>query len=105
MYTTLGILKFEDVYSFFILKLIFVHYCLYKNTNYFDSYFAKLLPNHFYETRQTRIHYPSVRVDIEKQNTIFQCYKLINYIDNDLLNPQSDYSLKKKFKIAALAKY
>ena len=103
MYKTLGILQFEDIHKFFILK--FIHLCLYENTSLFDSYFLHLLPSHSYSTRDTKINLPSVRLDIEKQATIFQCCNLINNIDNRFLLPQSKFTLKNQFKNYCLASY
>ena len=61
-----------------------------------------LLPRHEYSTRSTRIHYPSIRLDIGKQSTLYKCCQLINNIDYGLLVPQSDYQLKRNFRLYAL---
>ena len=103
MYRILGILKFEDVHKYFILR--FIHTCFYENTRLFEEYFSHLLPDHNYETRNKRINLPAARLDIEKQATIFQCCKLINDIDECFLFPQSKQILKNGFRRHCLSKY
>ena len=100
MYKSLAILNFKQAYEYFLLK--FIHFYFYKNPLFFNLYFMNLLPRHEYSTRNTRIHYPSIRVEIEKQSTIYQCCQLINSIDYGLLVPQSDYQLKRNFRLYAL---
>ena len=95
MYVTLKLLKFDDIYKYFLLR--FFHFVSYIRTDIFDSNFSHLLPSHNYATRNRLINLPDVRLDIEKQFVIYQCCKLLNDLDLEFVNPQSDYLLKKKF--------
>ena len=103
MYKSLNLLKFDDIYKYFILK--FLHHVFYKNVDLFNKYYKHLLPAHTYETRNTKINLPIVRLEIEKHFTIFQSCKLLNDLPNYLLEPQSDFSLKIKFRRFIISKY
>ena len=103
MYKKLNLLKFDDIYDFFLLK--FIHFVLYKDRRIFDNYFNDLLPIHNYETRNIRINLPQIRLDIEKRGTIFQVCRLFNTIHPPLLVQQSGYKLKKTFKEICLSRY
>ena len=103
MYRVLGILKFDDIYRYFILK--FIHMCFYENTHLFNEYSSNFLPDHNYSTRNSKINLPAIRLDIERHSTIFQCCKLINNIDESFLLPQSKYMLKNRFKKYCLSGY
>ena len=103
MYKTLKLLKFDDIYKFFLLK--FIHYALYQNCDIFRIYFSHLLPAHNYRTRGSNINLPSVRLEVEKQATIFQCCKVINEVPHHLLEPQSPGMLKKRYNNWVLSKY
>ena len=103
MYKTLKFLKFEDVYKYFLLK--FIHDIFYRQTEFFNEYFAPLLPSHSYGTRGVRINLPSVRLEIGKQSTLFQTCKLVNELPTDLLESQADGTLKKKYKIMVISQY
>ena len=103
MYKSLNLIKFDDIYRYFILK--FLHYVFYKNLELFNKYYVPLLPMHTYETRNTKINLPMVRLEIEKHFTIFQSCKLLNELPNYLMEPQSDFSLKEKFRRYVIADY
>ena len=103
MYKTLNLLKFNDVYKYFLLR--FIHDIFYKKADFFNEYYAPLLPSHSYGTRRIKINLPPVRLEIEKQSTIFQTCKLLNEIPAELLEPQTKEILKKKFKIMAISQY
>ena len=103
MYKSLKLLKFDDIYKFFLLK--FVHYAYYQNCDIFRIYFSHLLPTHNYCTRGNNINLPSVRLEVEKQGTIFQCCKVINEVPHYLLEPQSPGMLKKRYKSWVISKY
>ena len=103
MYKTLKFLKFEDVYRYFLLK--FIHDVFYRQTEFFNEYFAPLLPSHSYGTRGVRINLPSVRLEIGKQSTLFQTCKLVNELPTELLEPQADGTLKKKYKSMVISQY
>ena len=103
MYKMLNLLKFNDVYRYFLLR--FIHDIFYKRTDFFNDYYAPLLPTHSYGTRRIKINLPPVRLEIEKQSTIFQTCKLLNEIPTELLEPQAKETLKKKFKKMAISQY
>ena len=103
MYKTLNLLKFDDVYKYFLLK--FIHDVFYRQSDFFNEYYAPLLPSHSYSTRRVRMNLPSVRLEIEKQSTLFQTCKLLNELPPELLEPQSKGTLKSKFKCMVIAQY
>ena len=103
MYMCLNLLKFDDIYKYFLLR--FFHFSFYKDTETFNKYYLPLLPTHSYGTRGTRINLPSVRVGVERQFALFQSCKLLNEILSDLLEPQSNYALKIKYKRRILSQY
>ena len=103
MYVDLNILKFNDLYKLYLLK--FLHKILYGNNDYYAKYFSHLLPTHSYNTRNTRINLPSVRLVVERNFTIFQLCKLINEIPSEWLEPQSLFTLSRKFTISAISQY
>ena len=103
MYKSLNILTFDDVYKLFLLK--FVHDVSYNNTQIFDKYFSPLLPIHNFDTRGIKINLPNSRLDVVKHGTLFNCCNLINYIEDSFLQPQSKFTLKKRFKIRCIDNY
>ena len=103
MYKTLNILKFRDVYSYFLLK--FIHKAYYENFDLFRDNFLALLPNNTYNTRNSRINLPVVRTNVEKSSTIYQSCKLIRSLPEYLLLPQSSHLMKVKFKDFVLSSY
>ena len=103
MYKSLNLLKFEDVYRYFLLK--FLHLSFYKSSDLFNKYYLPLLPTHSYGTRGTKINLPSVRLEVEKQFVIFQSCRLVNELPSGLLEPQSDCSLKTKYRKFILSGY
>ena len=102
-YKCLSLLKFDDVYKHSIL--IFLHFSFYKDTETFNKYYLPLLPTHSYGIQGTRINLLSVLVEVERQFAPFQSCKLLNEISSDLLEPQSNYSLKIKYKRSILSQY
>ena len=103
MYKTLKILKFPDVYKYFLLK--FIHYSLYSKPSLFQEYFVNLFPSHAYRMRISRINLPSSRLQVEKQFVIHQCCKLYNELPRDLLDPQSNSTLKNKYRDFVFSHY
>ena len=103
MYKKLKFLKFDDVYKYFLLR--FIHDVFYRQSHFYNEYYAPLLPSHSYGTRGVRISLPSVRLEVEKQSTLFQTCKLLNELPNELLEPQSKGTLKRKYKCMVLAQY
>ena len=103
MYKTLNLLKFQDIYKYFLLK--FIHFILYRDNEMFVKYLMPLMPNHRYNTRNNRINLPNVRLQVEKQSTVFQMCRLINELPDYLLDPQSQCSLKNKFKNFVIHNY
>ena len=104
MYKKLNLLKLNDVYEFFILK--FIQSCFYgRNSEIFDNYFFHLLPDHSYSTRNIKINFPQIRLELEKHNTIYNMINIYNTAPNHLIQPQSSYTLKRNFKKFAINKY
>ena len=103
MYRTLNLLKFDDIYRYFLLR--FINDAQYKNIVFYEKYFAPLVPAHRYETRGVKINLPDARLDAEKHGTIFNCCKLINELDESFFVPQSKQKLKKDFKKYCIQRY
>ena len=103
MYKSVSLMKFDDVYRFFLLK--FVQNVFYRNTDLFQEFYAPLLPSHSYGTRGVRINLPSVRVEVEKRFAIFQSCRLINELPEEFMEPQSHGSLKVKYRTFVLSGY
>ena len=103
MYKRLNLLKFDDIYKFYLLK--FLHFAFYKNSSIFLRFFAPLFPQHFYNTRQRRINLPSIRLEIERNSVIFRCCSLLNNLPENLVEPQSDGALRAKYKKLCIMNY
>ena len=103
MYKSMNLLQFDDIYKYLLLK--FLHLVLYKNIELFNEYYVPLLPTHAYNTRKRRINLPAVRLEVERNFTIFQSCKLLNELSDELLEPQSDHSLKVRYRRLALSQY
>ena len=95
MYTTLNLLKLDDLYRFSLLK--FIHFILYNEQLTFTKYFGPLLPTHAYNTRNIKINLPSVRLRVERNFAVFNICNLINEVPDSFLEPQSKNSLKRRF--------
>ena len=78
---------------------------LYKNFVIFNEYYVPLLPSHRYTTRNKRINLPVVRLEVERHFALFQSCKLMNELPEELLEPQSDHTLKVKYKRFAMSRY
>ena len=103
MYKELNLLKFHDVYRYFLLR--FVHFMFFDRIDIFLDNFSKFLPSNTHNTRNSRINLPPVRREIGKRFTIFKCCELIRNLPEDLLKPQSIASLKRKFKQMVITTY
>ena len=103
IYKELKILKFNDIYKYFLLK--FVNFCVYKRCDLFFEYFYELLPNHGYSTRGIRINLPAARLDVEKHFALYQACKYINETNELLLQNHSQKQLKTIFKNECLLNY
>ena len=103
MYKSLNFLQFDDIYRYTLLK--FLHLVLYKNVELFNEYYAPLLPTHRYNTRNIRINLPVVRLEVERHFALFQSCKLLNELPGELLDLQSDNTLKLKFRRFAVSQY
>ena len=103
MYKSLNLLKYENIYEYFLLN--FAHLVLYGSNDLFEEYLMPLLPHHQYNTRNIRINLPVIRLQVEKQSTVFQVCKLINELPEHLIVPQSRLSLKRKYREYAISRY
>ena len=70
MYKLVILLKFKDMFNYFLLK--FLHHCLYRDFIMFNDFYFQYLPQHTYLTRNRRINLPPIRLEIERQSTVFQ---------------------------------
>lgn len=104
MFKKLGLLKIRHIYEYFILK--FMHTCIYgHNYDIFVNHLLPLLPNHTYETRNIKINYPHIKLEIERSMPIYNMIKFFNTFPYDLIKLQSEFSLRKNFKNYALSRY
>ena len=103
MYSSLNLLKFTDLVMLSMIK--YLHKILYENNTIFETYFFHLLPVHNYTTRNRRINLPPIRLQVEKQFTVFQLCKIYIELSEDLLAAQSKKSLTKKFMSLKMSSY
>ena len=103
MYSSLNLLKFTDLVMLSMIK--YLHKILYENNTIFETFFYHLLPVHNYTTRNRRINLPPIRLQVEKQFTVFQLCKIYNELSEDLLAAQSKKSLTKKFMSQKMSSY
>ena len=103
MYKQLRLLKFEDIYKYYLLK--FIHFVQYERFDIFINEFSHLLPSNIHSTRSTRINLPNVRTDLEKRFTVFKCCELWRNIPEGFLEPQTQTKLKKNYKDLVLSSY
>ena len=64
-----------------------------------------LLPNHSYNTRNTKINLPITRLSVEKNFTTFNLCKFINEIPESFIEQQSKRSLKSVFYSSTICNY
>ena len=103
MYKNLGLLKFSDVYKYFMLK--FLHVVLYENRKLYDSYFAQYLPSHNYVTRNCSFNIPRLRTEIERLSIVYQCILLSREIPRPFLDNMNKYTMREKFYEYILDRY
>ena len=104
MFKNLNLLKITDIYEYFILK--FIHSCFYGNNNrIFVEYVINQFPNHSHNTRNVKLNYPTLRLELEKSMTFYNFIRVFNSLPSELLLPQSFAKLKRDFKKYAISKY
>ena len=103
MYRQLGLMKFDDVYDYFLLK--FIHFIQYDRFDLFINFFSGFLPSNVYSTRNSRMNLPPVRTNTEKRCVVFKCCELWRRVPDNLLFPQSNQSLKNNFKRWVMSNY
>lgn len=103
MYKQLGILKFPDVYDYFLFK--FIHWCYNESNVLYIKYFSSLVPDHRYNVRAVKLNYPPTRLEINRQSTIFQCVRVFNELPENFELSMSSFKLKMDFKNFKLSSY
>ena len=103
MYKQLELLKFYDIYRYFLLR--FYHFIVFDRIDVFVNNFSPLLPQRNYNTRNSRINLPEVSTDVERNLTIFQLCCLIRELPESFLTPQSKNTLKLNFRKFILDNY
>jgi hypothetical protein len=103
LYRQSKILKLDDMYKFKLLQ--FMNRALFHDQRLFESFFAPLVPQHFHDTRGVRLNLPPVRLEIEKNGTVFNCVKHFNELPDDFRINCSQSILKTKFRDFILAQY
>ena len=103
LYLTLRLLKFQDVYHFFLLK--FVNFAKFEDEDTFNIFFSPLVPRRAVTTRGTRLNLPAVRLEVERRATIFSCAKFYNKLPLELTYQMSPFVLKKRYQSMILNKY
>lgn len=103
MFYRLGLLKFDDVYTYYLLK--FLRKSLYSDPKLLNKYYIKYVPQHQHSTRNNILILPKCRLDIEKNSTIFQSIKEFNSLPSYLKENMSDFKFKRQYKKYILEKY
>jgi hypothetical protein len=103
LYKQSKILKLDDMYKFELLK--FMNRALFHDERLFESAFASLVPQHSHNTRGVRFNLPTVRLEIEKNGTVFNCVKYFNELHEDFKKDCSKLLLKTKFRKFILTQY
>ena len=103
VYKKLSVLKFEDIYEFNLLK--FVIYVSRLNGEIWTNYFAHLEPSHSYNIRNTGLNNPTVRTNVEKSGTIFQCVRALNNLPANLCDLDNIDIFKSRYKQFCFSKY
>ena len=62
MYKQLELLKFYDIYRYFLLR--FYHFIVFDRIDVFMNNFSLAFPQSNYNTRNSRINLPKVRTDV-----------------------------------------
>lgn len=102
MYFSLGLLKFDDIYKYFLLK--FLRRAIFDDADLFNVYFSPLVPTHNYPTRR-HLNIPPIRVEIERHSPIYQAVGLFNSVPSFLLEPMTDLKFKRVFKEYCMSGY
>ena len=86
IYRKFNLLKFKDLYKYFLLK--FIHSCLYDHQfNIFKDYFVERLRVHSCSTRILKLQFLLVKLENEKQMTFHKFIVLSNEVPIDYLLP------------------
>ncbi len=103
LYRQSKILKLDDMYKFQLLK--FMNRALFHDERLFNTAFASLVPLHSHDTRGMHFNLPPVRLEIERNGTVFNCVKYFNELPEDFKVDCSKFSLKTKFRDFILTRY
>lgn len=103
MYIRLKLLKFDDVYLYFLIK--FLRKALLYDESLLDKYFNDHFPTHSYTTRGNKINIPHIRTEIERHSPIYQAIVMYNTLPPVLFENMSDFKFKKIFKEYCFNKY
>ena len=103
MYVRLKVLKFKDIYNYFLLK--FLRTAFHDRNPVYYKCFQQWLPNHNHNTRFNKINLPIVRLDLEKKFAIFQSISTYNKLPMILTQPMSDARFKKLYKTFIINSY
>lgn len=102
MYFNLELLQFPDIYCYFLMKF-FRNAIL--NESLYHRYFSEYLPDHGYQTRNNRFNLPAIRLEIERNSTIFQAINHYNNLPEPLIQTMSDHTFKISYKQFILNQY
>ena len=103
IYKALNIMKFNDIYEYNLLK--FFISSKNEDNDIWNDHFALLQPSHGYTTRTHRLNLPTVRTEVEKSGTIFQCVRANNSMPDSLRDIESIESLKRRYKKHCINQY
>lgn len=103
MFYSVGFLKFSDIYNYFLMK--FIRNALYNDSRLLNKYLISFIPDHTHDTRGLRLIIPRVRLNIEKNSTIFQAIHYFDSASQFLTEPMSDFKFRKYFKNYTLEQY
>ena len=93
------------IFKYFMSK--FIQSCVHgKNYTTFQEHFELYLPSHTNNTRNLKLNYPCLKLEVEKKHLpVYNFIKLYNELSSNLLKPQTSYKLKKNFRHYRLQKY
>ena len=99
-YIELCLLKLCDVYNYDLLK--FIRFAMSDRPKLFEEFYEPHLSRQNHHIRNSRFNLPPVRLDVERNFTIFQGIKCFNVAPAQLCVLMSDYACEIIYKLVVL---
>ena len=104
MYRDLSVLKFSDIYVYFIA--LFIYSIFYGTNQYlFNELISVNIPSHGYNTRGNNLSVPYFRLEHSKQFPSSRCIEVFNKLPIYLFQPSSISVFKRNLRSYLLSKY